>query len=66
MSSIAELSTTQGIEAELREKYHAVKEGESVAVIIGASSTGSSSDNNSSVTSTKTSWWGSLLQFIGI
>jgi len=64
-SSIAQLSTTQGIEAELREKYHAVKQGESVAVIVNDSSIGSSSEGATSSPLTKTSWWGSLLQFIG-
>ncbi len=65
-ASIAQLSTTEGIEAELREKYHAVKEGESVAVIIDNSNTASSSKQATSTSAEKSSWWQGLLQFIGI
>jgi len=72
-ASIGQLSTTQGIEAALREKYHAVKEGESVAVIVDTSTsvddnaTGSPSQQNDLATSSmsRLSWWGSVLQFIG-
>ncbi|MES2314402.1 MAG: hypothetical protein V4524_00485 [Patescibacteria group bacterium] len=63
--SIDHLSTPAGMEAELREKYHAVKEGESVAVIIDPSA----DKNATSAQSTTTppiSWWGSLLRMIGL
>ncbi len=69
-NSINQLSTPAGIEAELREKYHAVKEGESVAVIVdnsklGDNEGGSSSQSTSSTTVSQLSWWGSVMQFIG-
>ncbi|HTK33437.1 MAG TPA: hypothetical protein VL335_02745 [Candidatus Paceibacterota bacterium] len=63
-ASIDHLSTPAGMEAELREKYHAVKEGESVAVIIDPDA-----DNATSGQSTTTppiSWWGKLLRMIGL
>ena len=64
-ASIAQLSTTEGIEAELREKYHAVKSGESVAVIIDTSSAGSSTEDAGISSVKENSWWESLLQTIG-
>lgn len=63
---VKRLSTDQGIEAELRTKYRAVKEGESVAVILdnnntaAAINTATTSPNNAD-----TSWLGKLLQIIG-
>ena len=67
-ASIAQLSTNDGIEAALREKYHAVKPGESVAVIIDTPTSSSENGGNdkliSSSTSTK-SWWGNILRLIG-
>jgi len=71
-SSISQLSTPAGIEAALREKYHAVKQGESVAVIVdnpaqaNSSSSVNSSDDSLIASSTKeSSWWGSLVRIIG-
>jgi len=70
-ASIAQLSTPAGIETALREKYHAVKQGESVAVIVDNSATDDSSSSLDSTeqsnitTTTKLSWWGSFLKFIG-
>jgi hypothetical protein len=61
-NSISYLSTPSGMEAELRDKYHAVKEGESVAVIVDDSSTGSSSTASSTP---KGSLWRKLMDFIG-
>ncbi len=60
--SIAYLSTPAGVEATLRDKYHAVKQGESVAVIVDDSS-GDASSTASSTTSE--SWWGRFLGFLG-
>lgn len=63
--SIDHLSTPSGMEAELREKYHAVKEGESVAVIIDPSA----DKNATSAQSTTTppiSWWGKMWRMIGL
>ena len=55
------LSTDRGIEAELREKYRAVKDGESVAVIVDASGTPTSTV----ATPTRASWSQSFLQLFG-
>jgi cell division protein FtsB len=63
--SIGRLSTPAGVEAELREKYHGVKEGESVAVIVDPNA---SRDDGTSTAATSTpslSWWGHVLRFIG-
>lgn len=55
------LSTDRGVEAELREKYRAVKDGESVAVIVDAPEA-----SGSAATSTPSqSWLGSFLQLFG-
>jgi cell division protein FtsB len=64
-ASIGQLSTTQGIETALREKYHAVKPGEMVAVIIDDPHRNSSSSSSASSTP-QISWWGRLLGFIGL
>jgi cell division protein FtsB len=69
-TSIDRLSTPAGVEAELREKYHGVKEGESVAVIVDPSSSpkdlaGTSTAVVASSTS-ELSWWGYILRFIGL
>ena len=65
--SISYLSTPAGMEAELRDKYHAVKAGESVAVIVDdASGSASSSGVSDGTSSTPSSgWWSGLLNFIG-
>ena len=55
------LSTDRGVEAELREKYRAVKDGESVAVVID-----SADATSSAATSTPpVSWSRSFLQLFG-
>jgi cell division protein FtsB len=61
-SSIASLSTPAGIEAALRDKYHAIKQGESVAVIVDDTPLPASSTEASSSPS---SWWSRLMSFIG-
>lgn len=63
-SSISYLSTPEGMEAELRDKYHAVKAGESVAVIVDDASSASSTSSVAS-SSPADSWWGKLVDFIG-
>ena len=71
-NKIKYLSTDQGIEAELRTKYRAIREGESVAVIVendqtaNVSQFASSSDDLSSQKMTKKGWFGRLLQFVGL
>ena len=57
------LSTDQGVEAELRTKYRAVKNGESVAVIVD--------DENAAAVAAASStpaigWWQRILQGIGL
>ena len=54
------LSTEQGIEAELRTKYRAIREGESIAVILDQEQGSSSVQFASSsveADDTKSSWW---------
>lgn len=67
-SKVAQLSTEQGIEAEVRTKFHAVKEGESVAVIIdgsqGANVVRAVSPNDA--IETKPSWWRRVLGWVGL
>jgi len=70
-AQVQRLSTEQGIEAEIRTKYKGVREGESVAVIIGddASATGTdtaTATSTSQATSTASvGWFKGLLQKIG-
>jgi len=63
---VSRLSTDEGIEAEIRSKYPAVKQGESVAVIIGDSNLDSSSNDTatSSIQIVHTAWWEKVLQMI--
>src|ERR1044072_1255561 len=57
------LSSEQGIEAELRTKYRAIKQGESVAVIVDDEATAAALGASSSaiiLSEPKASWWQSL------
>ena len=64
---VAILSTEHGMEAEIRTKYHAVKEGESVAVIVPDSQTASGVNASDDATSTQPlSWWRRLLRMFGL
>ncbi len=72
-NKIQYLSTEQGIEAELRTKYRAVREGESVAVIVENDQVASALHVSSSTESevlqkveTKKGWFGKLLEFVGL
>ncbi len=65
-SRVQALSTEQGIEAEIRTKYHAVKDGESVAIIIGDARTASVNDASTTVKSGMSGWWSRLLHFFGL
>lgn len=58
------LSTDEGIEAELRSKFRAAMEGESVAVIIGTQA--SATDGKAVGDDRPPSWWRRLLQSIGL
>ena len=62
-TSVLYLSTDEGMEAQLRSKFKAVKPGESVVVILNDSSQASTSQTASI---TNTSWWRRLLNSIGL
>ena len=62
-AEVSRLSTDQGIEAELRTKYRAVKEGESVAVILDDSNAAAIATAS---TTEEVGWWHSLWSFFGI
>ena len=59
------LSTDQGIETEIRTKYHAVKDGESVAVIIDESKTASVLNQPIVLATSSTSLWKRFLRMFG-
>ena len=61
---VAELSTPEGVEAEIRTKYRAVRPGESVAVIVDDPATTSTSTMDVDA-SASISWWGRLMRFFG-
>jgi hypothetical protein len=62
-AKISELSTDAGVEASIREKYHAVSPGESVAVIVDDANTQNSA---AEATTTETrSWWSRFWDAIG-
>ena len=68
-ASIDQLSTPAGIEAALREKYHAVKQGEEVAVIVDKSVSTNDTSSSTGVdnkTTTNLSWWSRLLSVFGL
>lgn len=64
-AKVAYLSTDQGMEAEMRAKFKAVKDGEQVAVIVDD---GSQTAAVAEATSTQPTvgWWGRFLRFIGL
>lgn len=62
-SKVAYLSTDDGIEAEMRTKFKAVKNGESVAVIVD--DTNQSAAVVAASTTESTGWWQHFLQFLG-
>ena len=63
-SKIDSLSSPSGVEYQLRTKYRAVREGESVAVIIDSSATTSSSSEND--TQSGKGWWNGVMSFFGL
>ncbi|MEN9524373.1 MAG: hypothetical protein RL536_442 [Candidatus Parcubacteria bacterium] len=68
-NKVSQLSTEQGIEAEVRTKFHAVKEGESVAVIIDglqSVSANSATLSSATVSTNSLSWWQRLLHLFGL
>ena len=71
-NEVTELSSPGGIEADLREKYHAVTPGESVAVIVDSPSGNDSNADQSagalnvSTTAPAGNWWHRFLDFFGL
>ena len=68
-SKVASLSTDDGLENEIRTKYRAVKEGESVAVIVDESqnaSIASASSSSSTENSEPQGWWSRFWSWFGI
>jgi cell division protein FtsB len=64
-NQISYLSTDQGVEAELRTKYRAVKAGESVAVIVDKDQQ-AQVIQASSTAAVSASWWQKVLHFFGL
>lgn len=56
------LSTDQGVEAEMRSKFRALRTGESVAVIVDDKQVANAS---SASTTSEVGWWGRFLRFFG-
>lgn len=69
-TKVENLSTEQGIETEVRTKYHAVKQGESVAVIVddsqGANVGSASTSGSGSLSRPTSSWWRKVLRVFGL
>jgi cell division protein FtsB len=62
-AKVAYLSTDQGVEAEMRTKWKAVKAGESVAVIVDDSQQAAAGAASSTPSG---GWWGAVLRFLGL
>ena len=65
-SQVGRLSTDQGIESEIRTKFKGVRNGESLAVIIGNNETASVTPASIASTTKSVGWFGRLLQKIGL
>ena len=65
-AKVAYLSTDSGKENEVRTKYHAIKDGESVAVIVDDSPSVSPSANQAQAAAAVPSWWQKILRMIGL
>lgn len=68
-AKVGELSSDGGIEAEIRTKFRAVKEGESVAVILDSTNATDSTAAAGNATTTAVraaSWWQRVLHALGI
>ena len=65
-AGVARLSTPEGIEAEIRNKYHATKEGESVAVIVDGSRVAAAATASATTSaSAERGFWQRLLRLAG-
>ena len=60
---VDQLSTPAGVKAQIKERYHAVEPGESVAVIVdgGANATGTASAADAAPVYAPAGWWQKLL-----
>ena len=67
-TELANVSTEAGVKAEIREKYHAVEPGESVAVIVDGDQAAAvdSSVAATSTLPTKQTFWHQLLGILGL
>ncbi len=67
-AKVAYLSTDQGVEAEMRTKFKAVKDGEQVAVIVDDKSQTAAAVEATSTPSSPPAggWWGRVLRFFGL
>lgn len=65
-ADLAQVSTEAGIKAEIREKYHAVEPGESVAVIVDTDQNAAAAGNIAENLSKKSGFWHSFLSFFGL
>jgi cell division protein FtsB len=62
--SVATLGTPEGVEAQIRNKFRMVKNGESIAVIVDDQS-GSSSLDTATLLNTNKSWWQRFTSALG-
>lgn len=62
-SKVSDLSTEQGVEAEMRTKFKAVKEGEQVAVIVDDQTAAAAAATS---TASTVGWWARFLRFFGL
>lgn len=60
------LSTSEGVESEIRTKFRAVEEGESVAVIVSEPGAKADISSSTSRTVTKRSWWQKIAWMLGM
>jgi cell division protein FtsB len=68
---VEQLSTPEGVKAQIRERYHAVEPGESVAVIVDgpaqqASATPVTAGANAAAAGDSGGWWAGFLRMIGL
>ena len=65
-TEVSSLSTPAGIRDEIKERYHAVDPGESVAVIVTNSSGIASSSAETAEASSSPTWWSRMIHFFGL
>jgi len=65
-NQISYLSTDEGKEAEVRNKYHAILSGESVAVIIGNDQVADAAMASTTFVEAPERWWQKILDLVGL